>query len=171
MKTKMKKIIVIGCPGSGKSTFARRLNEITSIPLYYLDMIWHKADKTNITQDEFDFKLNQIISKKEWIIDGNYQRTLNTRLENCDTVFLLNMDVDTCLLGAQSRIGKKRVDIPWVETEFDEEFKQYILNFNKEQLPEIYNKLSRINSKTIIIFNTHDEINSYLENLKKEYKK
>ena len=83
MKTKMKKIIVIGCPGSGKSTFARRLNEITSIPLYYLDMIWHKADKTNITQDEFDFKLNQIISKKEWIIDGNYQRTLNTRLENC----------------------------------------------------------------------------------------
>ena len=81
------------------------------------------------------------------------------------------MDVDTCLLGAQSRIGKKRVDIPWVETEFDEEFKQYILNFNKEQLPEIYNKLSRINSKTIIIFNTHDEINSYLESLKKEYKK
>lgn len=83
----MKKVIVIGCPGSGKSTFARRLRDKTNLPLYYLDMIWHKSDKTNITKDEFDSNLNEILRKDEWIIDGNYQLALEMRLENCDTVF------------------------------------------------------------------------------------
>ena len=43
----MKKVIVIGSPGAGKSTFARKLKEKTGLPLWYLDMIWHKTDKTN----------------------------------------------------------------------------------------------------------------------------
>ena len=53
----MKKIIIIGCPGSGKSTFARKLSDITNIPLYHLDMIWHKPDKTTLTKEEFDEQL------------------------------------------------------------------------------------------------------------------
>ena len=45
----MKKVIVIGSPGAGKSTFARKLRDKTDLPLYYLDMLWHRADKTNIS--------------------------------------------------------------------------------------------------------------------------
>lgn len=45
----LEKIIVIGSPGAGKSTFARQLRDITSLPLYYLDMLWHKPDKTNVS--------------------------------------------------------------------------------------------------------------------------
>ena len=52
----MKKVIIIGCPGAGKSTFARKLKDRTGLPLFYLDMIWHKADGTNISRDEFDEK-------------------------------------------------------------------------------------------------------------------
>ena len=40
----MRKIIIIGCPGAGKSTFARKLRDDTNLPLYYLDMLWHKED-------------------------------------------------------------------------------------------------------------------------------
>ncbi len=50
----MQKIIVIGSPGAGKSTFARKLRDKTGLPLHYLDMIWHRPDKTNITHEEFD---------------------------------------------------------------------------------------------------------------------
>lgn len=83
----MKKIIVIGCPGAGKSTFARKLRDATGIPLYYLDMLYHKPDKTIVKREEFDIGLNDIIKKDNWIIDGNYQRTLELRLRECDTVF------------------------------------------------------------------------------------
>ena len=101
----MKKVIVIGSPGAGKSTFSRKLRDKTGLPLFYLDMIWHKPDKTNITREEFHEKLEEIMEKDAWIIDGNYQRTLEIRLQTCDTVFFLDYPVEVCLEGASSRIG------------------------------------------------------------------
>lgn len=49
----MKKIIVIGCPGSGKSTFSKALNKITGIPLFHLDMMFWNADKTTVEKTVF----------------------------------------------------------------------------------------------------------------------
>lgn len=121
-----RKIIVIGSPGAGKSTFSRQLRDITGLPLYYLDMINHRPDRTTVSREEFDSRLSEILSKDEWIIDGNYQRTIETRLEHCDTVFLLDFPLEVCLAGAAARVGAKREDMPWVEEEFDEEFRQWI---------------------------------------------
>ena len=64
----MKKVLILGCPGAGKSTFARKLRDKTGLPLYYLDMIWHKPDRTTITKQEFDAKLSEIIKQEEWIM-------------------------------------------------------------------------------------------------------
>lgn len=159
----MKKILVIGSPGAGKSTFARKLSEQVKIPLYYLDMLWHRPDKTNLTREEFAERLNEILQKDRWIIDGNYRRTLEMRLKNCDTVFLMDFPVETCLSGAQARIGKKREDMPWVETEFDEEFKQWILDFPKDQLPYLYELLEKYQEgRKIIIFKSREEADAYL---------
>lgn len=162
----MIKIIIIGSPGSGKSTFARKLRDITDIPLYYLDMIWHKPDRTNISQKEFDTQLNDILQKDRWIIDGNYQRTLETRLEKCDTVFLMDFPIDVCLSGAESRIGKKREDLPWIEHEFDEEFRQWIIDFPENRLTQIYQKIEKYrHNKDIIIFKSRKEVDEYLDSL------
>lgn len=154
----MKKILVIGCPGAGKSTFARKLRENLQLPLYYLDMIWHKSDKTTCSAEEFDRRLQKILQEDRWIIDGNYLRTLEMRLQRADTVFFLDYPLDVCLAGAKERIGKKREDLPWVETEFDEEFRQWILDFSRDQLPVIYRLLKQYEAgKKIFVFRSREE--------------
>ena len=122
----MKRVLVIGCPGAGKSTFARWLRDATGLPLYYLDRIWHRPDKTNIPREEFDARVAELTAGDRWIIDGNYLRTLEPRLARCDTVFFLDLPVDVCLAGVAARMGQPREDMPWVEEEPDEEFLQYI---------------------------------------------
>ena len=87
----MKRVIVIGCPGAGKSTFSRKLSVKTGLPLHYLDMIWHLLDRTTLTREEFAERLQEILSGDKWIIDGNYLHTLSMRLDRCDTVFLFDL--------------------------------------------------------------------------------
>lgn len=159
----MQKIMIIGCSGAGKSVFARKLRDITGLPLYYLDQIWHKPDKTNITREEFDARLSEIVQKACWIIDGNYQRTLEVRLRACDTVILLDYPTEVCLAGAAARVGTVREDLPWVEDVFDEEFRQWISEFRKDVLPKIYDLLSKYeNEKEILIFKSRAEADAYL---------
>ena len=55
------RIIVLGCSGSGKSTFARRLHACTNLPLIHLDNVWWKADRTHISRKEFDHRLEKLL--------------------------------------------------------------------------------------------------------------
>ena len=156
--------MVIGCPGAGKSTFARKLSAKTGIPLYYLDMLFHNSDRTTVTRDVFDARLDSILKNEEWIIDGNYQRTLPLRFERCTEVFFFDLPVDQCLKGAAARIGKKREDLPWIENELDSEFRQYILDFPKGQLPLINELVSRYQDiRNITVFHSWEEADAWLE--------
>lgn len=162
----MKRAVVIGCSGSGKSVFSRKLRDVTGLTLYYLDMIWHKPDGTNISREEFDEKLRSIISRDSWIIDGNYQRTLETRIKACDTVFLFDLPTETCIEGALSRIGKKREDMPWFENELAPQFRQWIESFRENQLPEIYKLLEKYkNGRQIVVFRTREQADKFIEKL------
>lgn len=162
----MKKVIVVGCPGSGKSTFARKLQEKTGLPLYYLDIIWHKPDKTTLTKEEFDEKLHELIARDEWIIDGNYSRTLEPRLQACDTAFVLDLPLEVCLAGAQARVGTKRIDMPWEETELSQEFLNYILSFSQQQLPRLLQLARQYSAqKQVVFFRSRQECDDFLKSL------
>lgn len=162
----MKKVIVIGCPGSGKTTFSIKLNEVTGLPLYHLDAIWHKPDKTHIPREEFDKRAAEIFATPEWIIDGNYNRTIETRLQQCDTVFLFDLPTEICIQGAIERIGKDRYDLPWLETEADPEFMQFIADFSKDVLPGIYELIEKYkDEKRTIIFKSRVEADEYIKGM------
>ena len=98
-KNKMKKVMVIGCPGSGKSTFSRALHDKTNIPLYYLDMLFWNADKTTVEKSVFLERLTAVIEKDEWIVDGNFSSTMEMRMAKCDTVIFLDYPTEVCLSG------------------------------------------------------------------------
>lgn len=160
----MQKAIVIGCPGAGKSTFARSLRDATGLPLFYLDMLWHRPDRTTLGREAFDAALLRLVERDGWIIDGNYLRTLEIRLAACDTVFLLDYPVEICLSGAAGRIGKPREDMPWIEQAFDEEFKRWIEDFPREQLPQIHRMLARCRaSKEVVVFHSRQEAQRYIQ--------
>lgn len=160
----MKKIIIIGCPGSGKTTFAVKLANKLGIKLFHLDAIYHKPDKTHISSEEFDDALSNILSLDSYIIDGNYNRTIERRISACDTVFLFDLPTNVCIEGALSRVGKPRPDMPWVETELDPDFKEWISSFSENSLPKIYALIESYRvGKNIVIFKSREEADAFLE--------
>ena len=159
----MNRIAVIGCPGSGKSTFARKLQEKTGLPLYPLDNIWWKPDRSHITREEFDAALRGILSRDAWIVDGNYSRTVETRIAACDTVIFLDYDEQTCMNGIASRVGEQRPDMPWTEQTLDPELVALVKGFRTEQRPEILRLLKRYaDGRAILIFHDRAEADLWL---------
>ena len=158
----MKKIIVIGCPGSGKSTFARALHDKTSLPLYHLDMMYWNADKTTVEKSVFLERLSALLEKDEWIIDGNYGSTMEMRMAACDTDIFLDYPLDVCLDGIKERRGKPRSDMPWTETEEDAEFIEFIKNYNEQQKPKVLELFEKHGDKNIIILETREQADAFL---------
>ena len=159
----MQRVIVIGCPGSGKTTFAERLSAITGLPLYHLDAIWHKPDKTHIAREDFDTRIGEILKTPSWIIDGNYNRTIEMRLKSADTVFLFDLPTELCILGATERLGKGRYDLPWIEKELDPTLKQSIERFPSDSLPKIYELIEKYREgRLVTVFKSREAADAYL---------
>ena len=168
----MDKVLIIGCPGSGKSTFARKLAPVVDLPLIYLDILHHHPDHSLTPTDQFDRMLQKILVKAKWIIDGNYMRTMALRLRYADTVFYLDYDTDTCLAGILEREGTKRIDMPWEKDETDAEFIEYVQTFHQLQRPKIEALLKTSESSfRLIRFDRREQSEQFLNELKKAKEK
>lgn len=138
----MRRVLVIGCPGAGKSTLTRALAETLGLPAVYLDRLWWKSGWINRTEGEFDALLDAVLLGEEWVIDGNYLRTLPRRLERCDAVVLLDYPRRVCLFRALRRIlswrGRTRPDMAADCPErLDGEFVRWIWEFHRTQRPQV----------------------------------
>ena len=163
----MKKVIVIGCPGSGKSTFSRALAEKTGLPLYCLDMMYWNADRTHVSKEEFRERLDAVLGRDSWIIDGNYASTMEKRLIASDTVIFLDLPREVCVGGITERQGKARADMPWFEAvgEIDREFLEFINKYNSESRPRVLELLNSHPEKSIYIFTDRGQLDGFLETL------
>lgn len=163
----MKRIIVIGCPGSGKSTFSKQLHQLTGLPLFHLDLLNWNADRTVVEKHIFRKRLEDTVRQDAWIIDGNYGSTIELRLQACDTVFFLDYPLEVCLDGIVTRRGQPRTDMPWVEAEneIDEALIEFIRNYNIVSRPKVMDLFNKYADKKIVIFKNRREADQYLETL------
>ena len=157
-----RRILIVGCPGSGKSTFARRLAEKTGIPLYHLDALYWRADRTHLTREELIDVLTPIMQTDEWIIDGNYNSTMPLRVGYCTELILLDYPVDVCLNGVRARMGTSRPDMPWVETQEDPVFMDFIRAYPDTSRPRVFALMADHPDKRFTIFRTRDDAERYL---------
>ena len=160
-----RKIIVLGCSGSGKSTFSRRLREITGLPLIHLDNNWWKPDRTHISREEFDRKLEEILRTDGWILDGDYSRTYEMRFRACDTVIFLDYGFDVCMDGIVRRVGTERPDIPWTEQTVDPDLVRQVEAYENENRPAVLSLMEKYPEKQSIVFRSRAEADAWLEKL------
>jgi len=151
------RIIVVGCPGSGKSVLSRRLSEKLNIPVYHMDNLYWDSNWNHITRDELREKIGKIMDTDRWIIDGNYISTLEDRVARCDTVIFLDYSVEECLTGIEQRMGKPRPDVPFIEENHDTKFQDFVKNFSSDTRPLELELFDRYKEKEILIFNSRKE--------------
>ena len=130
-------------------------------------MMYWNADKTTVEKRVFLELLSTVLKKDAWIIDGNYGSTMELRMAACDTVIFLDYPLDVCLDGIKERREKPRSDMPWIETEENAEFIEFVKSYNEQQKPKVLELLEKYSDKNIVIFKSREQTDAFLngENL------
>ena len=168
----MQRIIIIGCPGSGKSTFSKKLAKLLDLPLVHLDKLYWRANWQEVSNEEFDKLLINELKKPAWILDGNFSRTLELRLQYADHVILMNYPTLTCVFRILKRVitnhGKTRDDMTeGCNERLDLSFLKYVRGFKKKRLPQMLEVLNK-SSIPVTQITSKRELNQFISSLKKE---
>ena len=168
---KMKKIVIVGCAGCGKSTLAKILGQNLNIPVLHLDTIYWKANWQVEDKNIFLEKQLKMLENDSWIIDGNYRDTLDLRLKDCDTIIFLDYPRRTAIYGIYKRYfqyrNKQRDTIAeGCREKIDRSFFNWVWNFKKKARPIIVNKINDHKlGKEVLIFKKRKQLKKYLESI------
>ena len=166
----MKRVLIIGCGGAGKSTLARALGEKTGLPVVHLDKIFWLPGWVEMETAVFDQRIREEMAKEAWIMDGNYNRTLPERVRYCDTIIYLDFSRLACLLGVLKRVittyGRVRPDMgAQCPERFDVEFLKWVWNFNKDKREAYYRMLNELEGKETIVLKNRRMVKRFLRSL------
>jgi len=165
-KIQMKRILIIGSGGAGKSTLSLKISEITGIPVIHLDSYFWKPDWGKTPTEEWRKIVEKLSDRENWIMDGNYGGTMEMRFEKADTIIFMDIHRITCLYRAAiRRFTQKRVDlIKDCREVMDWEFIKWIWNYPKHRKPEIISRLKELQkTKEVIIIKNKKEREQFIE--------
>lgn len=173
----MKKIMIIGAPGAGKSTLARMLQKITKFPLIHLDLLFWKPGWRETSKATWIALQLEIIQGEEWIIDGTYQSTIDIRLHAADIVIFLDLPRFLYL----RRVIKRHI-LYWRRSRPDLakgcsekitwNYLKDIWHFPSGEREILIKKLSGLKGqKQVVWLTSPQEVSDYTEKLRTAYKK
>ena len=165
----MQRIAVIGCPGSGKTTFCNTLGKALGRDVVHLDKVLWASNWQMIPFAERKQIHDQLILGEQWIIDGMWRSHLADRLQRATLVIFLDYKSSVCMWRATLRhlknLHKQRPDIAQGCVEkHDKDFSNYIKTFNKNVRPFILSQLQQTNAQ-VVILSTPRQAKKYLQQL------
>jgi adenylate kinase family enzyme len=86
----VRRVSVVGLPGSGKTTLARKLAARLSVPHIELDAIYHQPGWAGLPAPEFRSRVAALAAGQAWVIDGNYSAVQPLVWQHADTVIWLD---------------------------------------------------------------------------------
>jgi adenylate kinase family enzyme len=164
----VKRVIVIGSGGSGKSTFSRQLGDITGLPVVHLDRLhWHPGWVGTPVEAWREIVAREI-EKPEWIMDGNFGGTREMRMRAADTIILLDLPRWLCMWRVLKRsvkyYGRTRPDMTeGCNEKFDPEFLLWVWNYRNASRKRAMSELEKVGEKEVIILKSRKEVSQFLE--------
>jgi adenylate kinase family enzyme len=164
----MKRAIVIGSGGAGKSTFARSLSGRTGLPVVHLDKLFWRPGWQPTPKEEWAEKVRLEIEKPEWIMDGNFGGTRLMRMQAADTIIFLDLPRWQCLWRIVKRrlthSGRNRPDMAeGCNEKLDLEFIIWVWNYPKLSRARALEEISSLKGKHLVILRSQADINRFLE--------
>jgi adenylate kinase family enzyme len=167
----MRRVLVVGCAGAGKSTFARRLAHATGLPVIHLDRHYWRPGWVEPDKEHWASRVGSLVAGPGWIIEGNYGGTLPARLARADTVIHLDMPRRLCLWRVLRRTtlqyGRTREDMTEDCPErFDLPFLRYVWDYRRRHRPILIGALRNFQG-TLVTLRDPATVERYLSALPK----
>jgi len=165
----MKKIMIIGSGGAGKSTLARTLGGKMDLPVFHLDAYMWKPNWTLATREDQKVIQSALMTYTEWIIDGNYSGTMDVRTAEADTIIFLDISRRICLYQVIKRYLMNRHSVrpdmaEGCEEKIDKEFLRWVWNYPRDKRPAVLSKLNSLkDDKNVIILRSPQQVERFLD--------
>jgi adenylate kinase family enzyme len=165
---KLKRVIIIGNGGAGKSTLARQLGAALQIDVTHLDSVYWRPHWLPMPEAEMNAAQEHLLAQEAWIIEGQFKQTLEAFLQATDMIIYLDFPLLLCLYRIAKRhlryTGKSR---PELGEEYPElltlNFLWRVLKFSIYTRVEVLKKIEQFaQNRKVIILHTPRQVKRFL---------
>ena len=167
----MRRVLVIGSGGAGKSTVARQIGERTGLPVVHLDALYWRPGWVPTPPPAWRQAVQALVAGDAWVMDGNYGGTLDVRLAACDTVVFLDLPRTLCVARVLRRrvlyAGRSRPDVaPGCPERLTWEFLRWVWSYPRRRRPAVLRRLAAVSTdRTVVVLRSRQAVEGFLSGL------